>query len=243
MAFANFVGGAVPRHRKRTCARPGRGRAQAAGRRAYIDGVQFDWELGVRVTGGRFGGRKLRTPKSGVRPTADRVRESRFKRKGVHESAKVQDIICGSGALGVEALSRGAESLVSVERSRSVRDVLQANLDALEVGECARVMAGDAIVAVGRLARAGERFHLVLLDPPYASGDAGPVLEAIAEAGLLEPHGVVVLERSRSHPLPEVTGLVPVDERRYGDTMITQFQLPATGSEPSESLPGGSVAT
>jgi len=177
-----------------------------------------------------------------VRPTADRVRESLFTRLGDLAGAKVLDLFAGSGALGIEALSRGAESLVSVERSRSVRCVLQANLDALEVGECSKVMAGDAIAAVGRLARAGDRFHLVLLDPPYDSGEAGPVLEAIAEAGLLAPHGVVVLERSRSHPLPDVTGLVPVDERRYGDTMITQFQLPESESEPPGSLPGGSAA-
>jgi 16S rRNA (guanine966-N2)-methyltransferase len=93
------------------------------------------------------------------------------------------------------------------------------------------------------LARAGDRFDLVLLDPPYAAGAAGPVLEAIAKLALLAPHGVVVLEHSRSHPLPDVTGLVPVDERRYGDTLITQFQLRAAEPERLESLPGGSVAT
>jgi 16S rRNA (guanine(966)-N(2))-methyltransferase RsmD len=171
------------------------------------------------------------------------VRESLFTRLGDLDGARVLDLFAGSGALGIEALSRGAESLVCVERSRSVRDVLQANLDALELADCSRVMAGDAIVAVGRLARAGDRFDLVLLDPPYAADAAGPVLAAIAKVELLAPHGVVVLERSRSHPLPDVTGLVPVDERRYGDTMITQFQLPASEPERLESLPGGSVAT
>jgi 16S rRNA (guanine966-N2)-methyltransferase len=199
--------------------------------------------VGLRVTGGLFGGRKLRSPKSGVRPTADRVRESLFTRLGDLDGARVLDLFAGSGAHGIEALSRGAASLVSVERSRSVRAVLQANLDALELTDCSRVMGGDAVAAVGRLARAGDRFDLVLLDPPYAAGAAGPVLEAIAQVDLLAPEGVVVLERSRSHPLPAVTGLVQVDERRYGDTMITQFQLPARGSEQSESQPGGSVAT
>ena len=192
--------------------------------------------MGLRVTGGRFAGRKLRSPKSGVRPTADRVRESLFARLGDLDGAKVLDLFAGSGALGIEALSRGAESLVSVERSRSARDVLQANLEALELTDRARVMGGDAIAAIGRLARAGDRFHLVLLDPPYASNAAGAVLEAIARVDVLAPHGVVVLERSRSHPLPVVTGLVPVDERRYGDTLITQFQLPA--EEPVASSPG-----
>jgi 16S rRNA (guanine966-N2)-methyltransferase len=188
------------------------------------------------VTGGLLGGRRLRAPKSGVRPTADRVRESLFARLGDLEGARVLDLFAGSGALGIEALSRGAESLVCVERSRTVREVLSANLSALELDDRSRVLGGEAVAAVERLARAGERFHLVLLDPPYASEAAAPVLAAIARAGLLAPGGVVVLERSRSHPLPVVSGLEPVDERRYGDTLITQFQLPA--EEPAASSPG-----
>ena len=199
--------------------------------------------MGLRVTGGRLGGRKLRSPKTGVRPTADRVRESLFGRLGDLDGVRVLDLFAGSGALGIEALSRGAESLVSVERSRSVREVLRANLEALELTDCSRLLGGDAIAAIGRLARAGECFDLVLLDPPYAADAAVPALEAVVRGGLLAKHGVVVLERSRSHSLPEVTGLVPVDERRYGDTMITQFQLSAKPSERSESLTGGSVAT
>ena len=199
--------------------------------------------MALRVTGGRLGGRRIRSPKSGVRPTADRVRESLFARLGDLDGAAVLDLFAGSGALGIEALSRGAGSLVSVERSREARSVLAENLAGLELTGCSRILGGDAIAAVRQLARAGERFDLVLLDPPYASDAAGPVLEALAGGGLLAVGGVVVLERSRSHPLPAVTGLVPVDERRYGDTMITQFQLPASEPGESESQPGGSLAT
>jgi len=208
-----------------------------------VKSPQLEVWVGLRVTGGRLGGRKLRAPKSGVRPTADRVRESVFARLGDLEGVAVLDLFAGSGALGIEALSRGAESLVCVEQSRATRAVLESNLAALELGDCSRVLGGDALAAVGRLGRAGERFDLVLLDPPYASEAAAPVLEAIARGRLLAPEGMVVLERSRSHPLPAVTGLVAVDERRYGDTLVTRLQLPAAGTEESDAPPGGLLST
>jgi 16S rRNA (guanine966-N2)-methyltransferase len=164
-------------------------------------------------------------------------------RLGDLDGVAVLDLFAGSGVLGVEALSRGATSLVSVERSRATRAVLESNLDALELGDCSRVLGGDALAAVERLARAGECFDLIFLDPPYASDAAGPVLEAIAHGRLLAPDGMVVLERSRSHPLVAVTRLVVVDERRYGDTLITRFQLPTGGTVKSDTQTGGSLST
>jgi len=187
--------------------------------------------MGLRVTGGRLGGRRLRAPRSGTRPSADRVRESLFARLGDLAGTAVLDLFAGTGALGIEALSRGAASLVSVERSRGTLAVLRANIAALGLESVTRVMAEDAVGAVRRLGREGERFDLVLLDPPYASGAPRGVLEALVEAGVLAPEAEVVLERSRSHSLPAVAGLGRLDERRYGDTLISRFTVLAPDSE------------
>jgi 16S rRNA (guanine966-N2)-methyltransferase len=187
--------------------------------------------VGLRVTGGRLGGRRLRAPRRGVRPSADRVRESLFGWLGDLEGAAVLDLFAGSGALGIEALSRGAASLISVERSRAALSVLRANLAALELESASRVMAGDAVAVIARLGRAGERFDLVLLDPPYASDLAHAALAALVAANLLAPGATVVLERSRSHSVDAVPGLAPLEERRYGDTVITRFAVSAPDSE------------
>jgi 16S rRNA (guanine966-N2)-methyltransferase len=199
--------------------------------------------MGLRVTGGSLGGRRLRAPGAGVRPTADRVRESLFARLGDLEGVAVLDLFAGTGALGIEALSRGAMSLVAVERSRTTRRVLEENLAALGLASVARVEGGAALACVQRLGRARTQFDLVFLDPPYAADAAVPVLAAIVNAGILAPHGVVVLERSRSHPVAAVSGLPLLDERRYGDTVISQFQASSGGAEERRSEAGGRIPT
>jgi len=160
------------------------------------------------------------------------VRESTFARLGDLDGAAVLDLFAGSGALGVEALSRGAVSLVCVEQSREVLEILRSNLKDLGLTAEARVVAADALRAIGRLGRAGERYDLVLLDPPYAHPDVSRVLAALVSAGVLDPGAVVVLERSRSHPVPEVAGLAPWDERRYGDTVISRFRVAEPERDP-----------
>jgi 16S rRNA (guanine(966)-N(2))-methyltransferase RsmD len=187
----------------------------------------------MRVIAGRFGGRRLAdAPGVGVRPTADRVREALFSSLGDLEGARVLDLYAGTGALGIEALSRGASAAVFVERSRAALAVLRSNLEALELNVRsgpAQVIRGDAGAVLRRLARAGERFDLVLLDPPYASGEAPRALEGLVEGGLLAHDAEVVLEASRRHPVTPVAGLVLRDQRRYGDTLIVRF-----GPEPAD---------
>ena len=198
--------------------------------------------MGLRVTGGRLGGRRLRSPRSGTRPSADRVRESLFARLGDLAGLAVLDLFAGTGALGIEALSRGAASLVSVECSRRALAVLRGNLAALELDASTRVMASDAAAAVRRLGREGARFDLVLMDPPYASGATQGTLEALVEAGILAAGAVVVLERARSHPLPAAAGLSPLDERRYGDTVISRFTVAVPEAERSRTKAGGPIS-
>lgn len=194
----------------------------------------------MRVTGGELRGRRIRVPRSsGVRPTADRVREALFARLGDLEGVRALDLFGGSGALGIEALSRGAERVVFVERSAPVAAVLHANL--VEVGMLARahVVRGDAAGVVRRLAAAGERFDLALLDPPYGEPEtANRALRALATSGILAPRATVVVEASRRHPPHSVEGLAVVDERRYGETVIHRFEC-TVAAEPEHSLAPG----
>lgn len=179
--------------------------------------------MSLRVTGGEHRGRRLRSPRSGVRPTSDRVREALFARLGDPGGAAVLDLYAGTGALGIEALSRGAASLVSVERSRPAAAVITANLEALGLESVSRVVIGEVRDALRRLGRSGARFDLVFLDPPYAAGEAAGALYALVESSVLAPGATVVLERGRSHPVAQVVGLELLDERTYGDTVITRF--------------------
>jgi 16S rRNA (guanine(966)-N(2))-methyltransferase RsmD len=184
----------------------------------------------MRVTGGSLAGRRLRAPRAGARPSADRVREALFARLDP-EGAAVLDLYAGSGALGIEALSRGAASAVFVEGARGCAAVVRENLAALELASRAEVVATDVLAALRRLARTGRRFDLALIDPPYASDEAARALEALGGSELLPEGAMVVLESSRRRPPGDVEGLVRIDERRYGDTLITRFRRAGASTE------------
>jgi 16S rRNA (guanine966-N2)-methyltransferase len=180
----------------------------------------------MRLTGGRWGGRSLRSARGEVRPTSDRVRESIFARLGDLEDATVLDLYAGTGALGLEALSRGARALVCVERAPRSLAALRANIENLNAFKLVEVIPGAARSALYRLGRSGARFDLVLLDPPYASDEVERALAGIQEQCLLQPGAMVVIERSRRHALPDLAGLEVLDERRYGDTLVTRLVAP-----------------
>jgi 16S rRNA (guanine966-N2)-methyltransferase len=174
----------------------------------------------VRVVAGRFGGRRLRAPRGrDTRPTSDRVREALFAMLGPLDGARVLDLFAGSGALAIEALSRGAVTATLVERDARAVEVIRANLAALRVGENeARVVHAPARAALQDASARGEAYDLVLLDPPYRDAPAlGRELSA-ALPSILAPTGQVVAESDRRAPLE--LGLPLVRERRYGDTLI-----------------------
>ena len=190
----------------------------------------------MRVTGGELRGRRIRVPRSdAVRPTSDRVREALFARLGDLDGVHALDLFAGSGALGIEALSRGATRVVFVERSTPIVAVLQANLLELGVFERTQVLRGEATAVVRRLSTADGHFHLALLDPPYTEHETTTrALRALVTSGILAARATVVVEASRRHAPQAVEGLVRVDERRYGDTVIHRFEYaPGTSSEPS----------
>jgi 16S rRNA (guanine966-N2)-methyltransferase len=180
-----------------------------------------DQEPALRIIAGTLRGRTLTAPPSGVRPTSDRVRESLFSRLGDVEGCRVLDLFAGSGALGIEALSRGAESLVAVDRAGRSVAAIERNLERLGVDDQARVMRSEARGALKRLAAAGERFDLVFLDPPYDADAVVPALSALVESGVLGSEATVVVETAKRHPLEPVDGLVLRDQRTYGDTVLS----------------------
>lgn len=179
----------------------------------------------MRVIAGAYGGRRLTTPAGrATRPTSDRVREALFSILGPLDGARVLDLFAGSGALGIEALSRGAAHATFVERAPAAIRAIRANLAALAIPDAQATVVGRDVGAFLHAARpACHEYDLVLLDPPY---DLAPELGrglSPALARLLAAGGRIVGESDRRSPLRLELPLI--DERRYGDTLIRIYAL------------------
>lgn len=169
----------------------------------------------MRIVAGRYGGRRIAAPRGrDTRPTADRVREALFSALGDVEGRAVLDLFAGSGALGIEALSRGAASAVFVDTAAPALAALRANLDGLGID--AEVLRSDARAFARNAARDGRAYDLVFVDPPYRDAERfGRELDLPA---LIAPGGRLVTESDRRSPL--AVDLPILFERRYGDTLI-----------------------
>ena len=175
----------------------------------------------MRVVAGTYKGQRLEAPRRATRPTADRVKEALFSILGPVEGLSVLDLFAGSGALGIEALSRGAQSATFVDSDAAAARAIRSNLERLGVSG-AQVVRADALAFLRSAARQGERWGLVLCDPPYRLaprlGDRlGRLLSPV-----LEPGAQVVSESSIRQPLDLAMPLLT--ERRYGDTRIAVFE-------------------
>ncbi|WP_205414050.1 16S rRNA (guanine(966)-N(2))-methyltransferase RsmD [Amycolatopsis thermalba] len=176
----------------------------------------------TRIVAGAASGRRLKVPAQGTRPTSERVREALFnalEAAGELTDARVLDLYAGSGALGLEALSRGAADAVFVESDRRAVQVLKANVSALGLGGSVRSGPVETVLAQP----ADEPFDLVLADPPYSLGAdrIGAVLTALAAAGWIAGHGLVIVERALRDGEPAwPAGFEPVRTSRYGDTAL-----------------------
>jgi 16S rRNA (guanine966-N2)-methyltransferase len=185
----------------------------------------------MRIVGGRLRGRALNAPASRhIRPTSDRLREALFdilahRYGGRLEGARVVDLFAGSGALGFEALSRGAQFALFVDSGAEARALLRGNVEALALGGVTRIWRADA-TKLGR-APAGPPFHLAFLDPPYGQGLAAPALASLKTGGWLGLDALAVVEESAKAEIAAPEGLSLADERTYGDTKLAFFTVAA----------------
>lgn len=184
----------------------------------------------MHIIAGRFRGRKLKTPKGlATRPVLARVREALFSVLGDVTGLAVLDLFAGTGAVGIEALSRGAASVVFVEIGGGPNALIRGNLDL--VGEHAEVIRGDALRAVARMADEGRRFHLIFADPPYEQGLSQQAVTAVFSGGLLVPGGVMAVTVRHSEEMPgEEGGRTVVFDRRYGDTRLVIYRNKEDGA-------------
>jgi 16S rRNA (guanine966-N2)-methyltransferase len=182
----------------------------------------------VRIVAGSARGRPLLTPKGrDIRPTADRVRETIFNVLGQWVEGAVLDLYAGTGALGLEALSRGATHAVLVDRDREAVELCRKNASALGFEEKVEVLALPVDRAVQILGGRGGTFELVFADPPYAAKVVEDVLERVAGARLLAPGGTLVVEHDKREAATELhSGLARIDQRRFGDTLVSLYRNP-----------------
>ena len=177
----------------------------------------------LRIVAGSRRGRYIKVPQGEVRPTSDMVRQAVFNALGPVGGLTALDLFAGSGALGLEALSRGAASCVFVEADAAVASVLRENIRQLDYEAVSRVIVSDYRKAVGMLHQSGQGFDLLFVDPPYrilreVEGSLTPFV-----ASLMSEGGVVVIESDSSSEAS--LGLTPVFTRTYGDTKITMVAM------------------
>ena len=181
----------------------------------------------MRIVSGSFRGKTLRTPPGpATRPTSDRARQAVFNilehapwSKGVR-GARVIDLFAGSGALGLEALSRGAAFCLFVETDEAARGAIRENVESMSLFGQTRVHRRDATDLGVRPGADGPAFDLAFLDPPYGKGLGEAALAKLAAGGWLAPGATVVFERGSDEAAFEVPGFEPLDARRYGAATV-----------------------
>ena len=181
----------------------------------------------MRIIAGLYKGRRLKTlPGMSIRPTTDRLRETIFNILAAEiEGARVADLCAGSGAVAIEALSRGAAEAVLVEQSARATAVIRENLRQCAIREQALVLQRPVLPALRSLATLGRRFELIYFDPPYNSPLYEPVINAIDREELLTLDGTLLVEHHRSHPLlPTTQSLRPFREIVQGEVRVTLYR-------------------
>ena len=183
--------------------------------------------MAVRIIGGKFKGRKLRSVRGiRTRPTADRTREAIFNIIAFQvQDLRVLDLFAGTGALGIEALSRGAQSAVFIDNSNSALSILRENLTGLSVESSTRVIQWDLAANLKPLLSKPQAFDLVFMDPPYNKNLVVPALGHLHTSQALDSGALIIVEHSQPEPVePDPVLFDIVDHRKYGKTLVSFFK-------------------
>ena len=183
--------------------------------------------LGVRVISGSARGLKLNTPGDDrVRPTTDRVKESMFNivQDWAYDS-QVLDLFAGSGALGIEALSRGASQAVFCDNSLDSIKIIKSNIEKARVADRGQIVNGDFKRCLRDMEAKNQSFDMIFVDPPYYEGLFEEVLDTIRSCKILKKDGIVIVEHDAKRPIGQVEGLEVYKEKKYGITMLTFYCL------------------
>ncbi len=187
----------------------------------------------MRVIAGSARGRALLGARGGrTRPIADRVKASVFDILAPRlEGATCLDLFAGTGAIGIEALSRGAAGAIFVESDRRMAQLIRRNLENCGLAASARVVCADVRRAARSMARRGERFDLVFVDPPYGLGLAPVALSLVSEGGIVREGGIVVVRHERKQEMPaSCSNVMLVRQERYGDTVVSFYRCDGGGA-------------
>jgi 16S rRNA (guanine966-N2)-methyltransferase len=183
-------------------------------------------DTAMRVIAGSLRGRKLMAIRGrAIRPTADRVREALFNILGGRPiDAQVLDLFAGTGAMGIEAVSRGARRAVFVDRSTPALQMIRRNIALCRLEAHTRVLQLDIVSSLNRLLPDQGAFDLIFIDPPYNRGLIRPTLLNLSESQLPSDDALAVVEHDPSESIdPPLSGWVPIDQRRYGRTQLSFF--------------------
>ncbi len=181
----------------------------------------------MRIIAGKARGHRIECLHGrGIRPTLDKVREAIFSSLAFQiPDSRVLDLFAGTGALGLEAMSRGAAEVVFVDRHAAACDLVAENSKRCKLEENIRILRQDALAYVQSYPKDQPPFDIIFADPPYHEGHYEKILTAIADSGMLHPEGVLVVEAPRDLDLPEKAGALTCQKRRaYGDTVIGYYK-------------------
>ena len=180
----------------------------------------------LKIVAGKLKGRTLKLPQHpGIRPAAARVRKSVFEILSPLDNVKVLDLFAGTGAMGIEALSRGAQSCTFVDKDTHAIALLKENLRKLALESDTKLIKQDAVHAIQALHRQKQLFDLIFIDPPYDRDLLNPCLQALQLYPILKANGRIVSEHSPREEIELFDGLSLQDERKYGQTRISFMSL------------------